>query len=42
MKGENYGYLDLEHSINRRGCCHPCCGTDNEKNEIVKPAKHLQ
>ncbi len=40
MKGENYGYL--EYSIDRRRRCYPCRCISIEKNEIVKPAKHLQ
>jgi len=40
MKGENYEYL--EHNINCRRRRHSCRGINNEKNEIVKPAKHLQ
>lgn len=40
MKGENYGYL--EHSINRSRRRRYCRGISIEKNEIVKPAKHLQ
>ena len=40
MKGKNYEYL--EHSIDRSRRRRSCRGISNEKNEIVKPAKHLQ
>jgi len=40
MKGKNYGYL--EHSITCRSRRRYCRGISNEKNEIVKPVKHLQ
>jgi len=40
MKGENYGYVELYFDRRRRR--NSCCGNNNEKDEIVKPAKHLQ
>jgi len=40
MKGENYEYVELYFDRRRRR--HYCRGINIEKNEIVKPAKHLQ
>jgi len=40
MKGENYEHIEL--CFDRRRRRYYCCGNNNEKNEIVKPAKHLQ
>jgi len=40
MKGENYEQLELYFDRRRRR--YFCCDNNNEKNEIVKPAKHLQ
>ena len=40
MKGENYEHVELY--FDRRRCRYSCCGNNNEKNETVKPAKHLQ
>jgi hypothetical protein len=39
MKGETH---EMEHYFNHHRCCYPRNSFNNEENETIKQAKHLQ